>query len=116
MAVVRTTITLPAEILAAIDEVAGPRGRSAYVAEVLAKQVRRDRARRTWHEKAGVLAGSTTWGRTDEEVLETLRRLRAEGEERVDQIWRTSSEPVEGESMATGRGRDPRRERKAAAG
>ena len=116
MSLVRTNVTLPAEVLATIDEVAGPRGRSAYIAEVLAKQVRRDRARKIWREKAGVLAGSNTWGRTDEEVLETLRRLRAQGGERVDQIWRTSSEPVEGESMATGRGRDNPRERKAMAG
>jgi hypothetical protein len=32
MPLVRTNITLPAELLAIIDEVAGTRGRSAYIA------------------------------------------------------------------------------------
>ena len=45
MGMVRTNITLPAELMALIDEVAGPRGRSAYIAEIVGKQARRDRAR-----------------------------------------------------------------------
>jgi len=38
MPLVRTNITLPAETLAIIDEVAGPRGRSAWIAEVLLRR------------------------------------------------------------------------------
>lgn len=54
----------------------GPRGRSRHIADVVARQVRRDHARQVFAELAGVLKGSTTWGTTDQEVLETLRALR----------------------------------------
>lgn len=77
MALVRTNITIPAETLALVDEVAGRRGRSAYIAEVLAKQAKRDRMRKVWEENRGVLKGSTTWGTTPEEVLATIREIRA---------------------------------------
>jgi hypothetical protein len=40
MALVRTNITIPEEVLALVDAVAGPRGRSAYISEVVAKQAR----------------------------------------------------------------------------
>jgi metal-responsive CopG/Arc/MetJ family transcriptional regulator len=80
MALVRTNITIPEEVLALVDEVAGPRGRSAYIADVVAKQVRRDNARRVFRDLAGALRGSTTWGETDEEVLENLATLRQEWE------------------------------------
>ena len=80
MALVRTNITIPEEVLALVDAVAGPRGRSAYISEVVAKQVRRDNALRVVRETAGALKGSKTWGETDEEVLENLRALREEWE------------------------------------
>jgi hypothetical protein len=76
MPLVRTNITLPAETLAIIDQVAGPRGRSAYIAEVLLKQAKRDRMKKVWEENRGALKGSTTWGRTPEETLEILREIR----------------------------------------
>jgi hypothetical protein len=80
MALVRTNITIPQETLDLVDEVAGPRGRSRYIAEVVARQVRRDHARDVFRKYAGALKDSTTWGRTDKEVLESLRALRAEWE------------------------------------
>ena len=64
MALVRTNITIPEEVLALVDAVAGPRGRSAYISEVVAKQVRRDNALRVVRETAGALKGSKTWGET----------------------------------------------------
>jgi hypothetical protein len=76
MPLVRTNITLPAETLAIIDEVAGPRGRSAWIAEVLQKQAKRDRMKKVWEENRGKLKGSTTWGRTPEEALEIFREIR----------------------------------------
>ena len=76
MALVRTNITIPEEVLALVDAVAGPRGRSAYISEVVAKQVRRDNARKVFAELAGALKGSKTWGETDQEVLANLRALR----------------------------------------
>ncbi|MGA9673156.1 MAG: hypothetical protein WBQ94_28410 [Terracidiphilus sp.] len=41
MATVRTHIVLPAELAKDIDELAGPRGRSAFIVETTAKEVRR---------------------------------------------------------------------------
>ncbi|MGH2513251.1 MAG: hypothetical protein ACRDGQ_11250 [Candidatus Limnocylindrales bacterium] len=78
MALVRTNITIPQETLELVDAVAGPRGRSAYIAEVVARQVRRDNARRVFRKYAGACRGSTGWGRTDAEVDANLRRLREE--------------------------------------
>ena len=63
MPLVRTNITLPAETLAIIDEVAGPRGRSAYIAEVLLKQAKRDRMKKVWEENRGALEGIDDLGR-----------------------------------------------------
>ncbi len=77
MPLVRTNLTLPAETLAIIDEVAGPRGRSAYIAEVLLKQAKRDRMKRVWEENRGALKDSEAWGRTPGETLRILREVRA---------------------------------------
>ena len=77
MAFVRTNVTLPEELLATIDRVAGPRGRSRYIADVLERQVRRDAARVTFAELAGALKLSATWGHDDGEVGRTLGQLRA---------------------------------------
>lgn len=86
MAIVRANITIPEETLALVDAVAGPRGRSAYIADVVAKQVRRDNARMVWEKYAGALKDSTTWGSTPEETLEILRELR-DDTERERKIW-----------------------------
>ncbi len=74
---VRTNLLLPGELVEAIDEIAGPRGRSRYVAEVLARQVQRDR----WHAAAKATAGA--WRDhplfpTDEAVVEWVRAGRRE--------------------------------------
>jgi len=76
MSLVRTNITLPADVLAQIDAIAGPRGRSKYMADVIAKQVRRDNLKRVIDETAGVLKGSSAWGDTDEERDANLRAAR----------------------------------------
>ena len=55
MGLVRTNITLPEETLALVDAVAGPRGRSRYLADVVARQVRRDNARMVFEKYAGFL-------------------------------------------------------------
>ena len=74
---VRTNVTLPEELLAEIDEIAGPRGRSRYIADVLARQVRRDQARRVFAASAGVLRESTSWGATPAETDQLLGALRS---------------------------------------
>ena len=76
MALVRTNVTLPAELLHQIDEIAGPRGRSQYVAEALARQVKRDRLKKALDETAGVLIGTAEW-MNDEQALEFAKGLRA---------------------------------------
>lgn len=86
MALVRTNITIPEEVLAQVDAVAGPRGRSAYIAEVVARQVRRDHGRKVWRELAGALKGSTSWGETPEEIDRTLREVR-DSWDRDDRLW-----------------------------
>jgi hypothetical protein len=77
MPLVRTNITLPAETLALIDELAGPRGRSAWIAEVLTRQAKRDRMKKVWEETRGALKDSEAWGKTPEETLRILREIRA---------------------------------------
>jgi hypothetical protein len=86
MALIRTNITLPEETLALVDAVAGPRGRSRYIAELVAKQVRRDNARTVWEKYAGALKDSDAWGRTPEETLEILREVR-DSSERDRKLW-----------------------------
>jgi hypothetical protein len=86
MALVRTNITIPEETLALIDAVAGPRGRSAYISDVLARSARRDNARRIFRETAGVLKGNSAWGATQEEVDANLRAAR-DSWDRDESIW-----------------------------
>lgn len=86
MALVRTNVTLPEETLALVDAVAGPRGRSRYIADLVAKQVRRDNARMVWEKYAGALKDSDAWGRTPEETLQILRELRDDSD-RERRIW-----------------------------
>jgi hypothetical protein len=86
MGLVRTTITLPEDVLAHVDEVAGPRGRSAYISDVVARQVRRDHARKVFQETRGALKGSTAWGRTPGEIDRTLRAIR-DSWDRDDRLW-----------------------------
>lgn len=99
MGLVRTNITIPEETLALVDAVAGPRGRSAYIADVVAKQVRRDNARMVFEKYAGALKDSTTWGRTDAEVLETLREIRSSWD-RDRSLWGPDAEEDLGEVPA----------------
>jgi len=86
MALVRTNITLPEDLLAQIDALAGPRGRSKYIADVVAKQVRRDNQLRIVKETAGVLKNSSAWGRTDTERDANLRAAR-DSWDRHEGVW-----------------------------
>ena len=73
----RTNVTLPAELLDRVDELAGPRGRSRYVAEAVAAKVRRDELGAAIRETAGVMSGKP--GRmTPAEVAAWVDKLRAE--------------------------------------
>ena len=76
MALVRTNVTLPEELLRAVDELAGPRGRSQYVAEAVEKRVKRDRLGKVLHETAGVLVGTPDWLDGDQ-ALALAKEMRA---------------------------------------
>jgi len=72
---VRTNLILPAELVSAIDEVAGPRGRSRYVSGVLTRQIQRDR----WY--AAMKASAGAWRDNplfpnDESVVEWVEASR----------------------------------------
>jgi hypothetical protein len=85
MTMVRTNVTLPAELLREIDEMAGPRGRSAYVAEAVERRLKRDRMRKVFDETYGAARDHSQWKDADE-VYRWVRSLR-EDTTRDDRIW-----------------------------
>jgi hypothetical protein len=62
-----------------VDEIAGPRGRSAWIEEVVRKAVRRERFRIAGEKAAGSLDMRyyPHW-RTSEDVVRWVREMRAE--------------------------------------
>ena len=78
MAMARTNVTLPAHLLREVDELAGPRGRSAFVAEAVASKVKRERLRRALDETRGALVGKPGW-MTPDESYAWVRAQRDEG-------------------------------------
>ncbi len=76
MALARTNITIPEELLRQVDQLVGPRGRSRYISGAVAKQVRRDTVERVLHETAGAMIGKPGWMNPDE-ALAFAKRLRA---------------------------------------
>lgn len=68
MALARTNLTLPKHLLAEVDALAGPRGRSRYVAEAVAARVKRDKLGKAIRETAGIMVGKPGWMSPDEVV------------------------------------------------
>jgi len=77
MALARTNLTLPEDLLAEVDALAGPRGRSRYVAEAVAQRLKRDKLGWAIGETKGVLARGGT-RMTRRQVTELVERLRSE--------------------------------------
>jgi metal-responsive CopG/Arc/MetJ family transcriptional regulator len=77
VALARTNLTLPRELMREVDEIAGPRGRSRYVAEAVAQRVKRDRLRRAIDETAGIFRG-TPYEMSREQVSVWIEELRSE--------------------------------------
>jgi metal-responsive CopG/Arc/MetJ family transcriptional regulator len=75
VALARTNLTLPQDLMAEVDALAGPRGRSRYVAEAVAQRVKRDKLGKAIRETAGVMVGKPGWMSPDEVVawVDTLR-------------------------------------------
>ncbi|HEX4896725.1 MAG TPA: hypothetical protein VFV53_00040 [Candidatus Limnocylindrales bacterium] len=78
MALTRTNLTLPEELLRQVDEIAGPRGRSRYVADAVAQRVKRDRLRRAIEDSYGSLVPEGGRPMTREEVSAWVREQRDE--------------------------------------
>ncbi|OGO52177.1 MAG: hypothetical protein A2Z32_14400 [Chloroflexi bacterium RBG_16_69_14] len=75
---VRTNLSLPEDLVKGVDEVAGPRGRSRYVADAVARQLRRDLLMIAARETAGAWKDHPLFP-TDESVVEWVRAGRAQG-------------------------------------
>jgi hypothetical protein len=74
---VRTNLLLPDDLVAGVDEVAGPRGRSRYVADAVARQLRRDRLMIAARETAGIWKDHPLFP-SSEAVVEWVRAGRAD--------------------------------------
>jgi metal-responsive CopG/Arc/MetJ family transcriptional regulator len=81
MALARTNVTLPEELLAQVDELAGPRGRSAFVAEAVAAKVKRERLRRALDNLRGITVGTPSY-MTPEESYRWVREQREIGNDK----------------------------------
>ena len=78
MALARTNLTLPEELIAEVDAIAGPRGRSRYVADAVAQRVKRDRLLRAIDASAGSLIPPGGSAMTRVEVAALIDDLRSE--------------------------------------
>lgn len=76
----RTNVTLPSELLEEVDELAGPRGRSQFVAEAVEAKVKRERLRKALDATRGSLVGTSSYMGPDE----TYRWIRSMREEDDD--------------------------------
>jgi hypothetical protein len=75
MALVRTTVTVPAELMEQVDELAGPRGRSAFVTEAIEARVKRERLRAALDRVHGIYVG-TPFEMDDEQAYRWVREQR----------------------------------------
>lgn len=75
----RTNLLLPDELVAEVDRVAGPRMRSAYIAEAVEARLRRDRLKEVVEQTRGSLdpASYPEWS-TSDEVVAWVRARRSE--------------------------------------
>jgi Arc/MetJ-type ribon-helix-helix transcriptional regulator len=80
MSMLRTNVTLPPEMISEIDALAGPRGRSAYVAEAVHARLKRDRLRKVLDETYAAAGERPSW--TDPEAAYRWVRAMREGEGR----------------------------------
>lgn len=74
---VRTNLLLPEDVIEGLDRVAGPRGRSRYVAEAVRERLRRDERMAAIRAAAGIWRDHPLFP-TDESVVEWVRAGRAE--------------------------------------
>jgi metal-responsive CopG/Arc/MetJ family transcriptional regulator len=73
----RTNVTLPEELLREVDELAGPRGRSQFVADAVTAKVKRERLRKALDETRGASIGTSSH-MTPQESYRWVRSMREE--------------------------------------
>jgi len=76
-ALARTNVTLPEELLREVDELAGHRGRSQFVADAVTWKVKRERLRRALDAARGVAGGTPDYMGPDESYR-WIRSMREE--------------------------------------
>jgi predicted transcriptional regulator len=74
---VPTNLTLPPDLLAEVDTVAGPRGRSRFVEEAVRRALKRERLRMAASRAAGAWRDHPLFP-SSEAVVEWVRKGRAE--------------------------------------
>ena len=74
---VPVNMTLPKDLVEQLDEIAGPRNRSAFVEDAVRYRLRREQMRRAWENARGILKDHPDFP-TSEAVVEWVRARRAE--------------------------------------
>lgn len=86
----RTHIMIPTELIDAVDELVGPRGRSAFFAEAAERELSRRRLVEAASRAAGALADVDVPGwESPESASAWVRDLRRSDEERVERLHDT---------------------------
>jgi metal-responsive CopG/Arc/MetJ family transcriptional regulator len=79
VALARTNVTLPEELMRQVDELAGPRGRSAFVAEAVAAKVKREKLRKALENLHGAFVGTPSY-MTPDEAYRWVRSMREDSD------------------------------------
>ena len=77
---VRTNLLLPEDLVEQLDRVAGPRGRSRYVAEAVRERLRREERQALFGQIAGAWRDNPLFP-TSDAVYDWVRALRSEDRE-----------------------------------
>ncbi|MBI2763920.1 MAG: hypothetical protein HYX54_09270 [Chloroflexi bacterium] len=72
----RTTISLPDSLMSEIDNLVGPRGRSAFLARAARSELQRQRLRGALATARGALVDTPEW-RSGEEIVRFVDALRS---------------------------------------
>jgi len=80
MALARTNLTIPEELLEEVDKLAGPRGRSQFVADAVLAKVKRERLRKALDAARGAWIGTPSY-MTPDEAYRWIRSMREEDED-----------------------------------
>jgi hypothetical protein len=84
----RTHVVMDKALLDEVDRLVGPRHRSEFIADAVAKKVAQERLRKAAYRAVGSLADVDIPGwETPESAAEWVRSLRREDDERMREDW-----------------------------